>query len=81
MPDQTPPTAEDGYQVVAALTEYTAMHTRDWVVIQSGLVVGSLLAIAILTPEVNERPQWYAQGTVDKLVEQCRQHDDVCPGC
>ena len=80
MPDQ-PPTEADGYQVVAALTEYTTKHVRDWVVIQSGLVVGSLLAIAILTPEVHEKPQWYAQGTVDKLVEQCKQHDAQCGGC
>lgn len=80
MPDLPPPTYEDGRQVVVSLAQYTFLHTRNWGIIQSGLVVGALLSIALLAPEVND-PSWYAQSTIDRLMEKCAQHDALCGGC
>lgn len=85
MPDTPNPpstlTTDEAFTIVAELADYSADHRHDWVINQSGLLVGSLLAIAVLTPEVNDRPQWYANETVQKLGFSIGDHMTHCGGC
>lgn len=83
MTDHTPSelTVDEAFAIVDDLVAYSADHRADWVVNQSGLIVGALLAIAVLTPEVHERPQWYAQETVQKLGFSIGDHLIHCGGC
>lgn len=80
MPDQPPPTHEDAIRAVITLTEYSVLHAHDWLFVQSGLVVGALLSIATMAPEVND-PSWYAAAEIDRLMEECARHDALCGGC